>query len=270
MARETFAALDCRDVARVDLRITPKGEFYVIEVNPLPGLTPGYSDLCLIATAAGIEYRTLIGDILEGGLKRLRDKRREARRTPGRRGPRRGQSGDGQAGETRRATARRTTASSPSRGAPRTGTRRERERRCGRPRSGGAGSARRRRGGRRHDGTRAPGPAGMRQRLRDLGFSIGRFPVGPWNAITDVRGRAGRPHDARSRATGRSMSARVPVRTGVTAVVPNADIFNQRVVAGSFVLNGAGEVSGLTQVAGVGPARDAHLAHQHAVRRQGL
>ncbi|MDB4981961.1 MAG: hypothetical protein JWM82_2713, partial [Myxococcales bacterium] len=39
----------------------------------------GYSDLCLIATAAGIEYRTLIGDILEGGLKRLREKRREAR-----------------------------------------------------------------------------------------------------------------------------------------------------------------------------------------------
>jgi D-alanine-D-alanine ligase len=83
VCRETFAALDCRDVARVDLRLTPKGEFYVIEVNPLPGLTPGYSDLCLIATAAGIEYRTLIGDILEGGLKRLREKRREAREAAG-------------------------------------------------------------------------------------------------------------------------------------------------------------------------------------------
>ncbi|MES1157745.1 MAG: hypothetical protein ABUL67_01475, partial [Haliangium ochraceum] len=70
---------DCRDVARVDLRVTPKGDIYVIEVNPLPGLTPGYSDLCLIAQAAGIEYRTLIGEILEGGLKRLREKRREAK-----------------------------------------------------------------------------------------------------------------------------------------------------------------------------------------------
>src|SRR3954466_4919247 len=79
VARETFAALDCRDVSRVDLRMTPKGELYVIEVNPLPGLTPGYSDLCLIASAAGIEYRTLIGEILEGGLKRLREKRREAK-----------------------------------------------------------------------------------------------------------------------------------------------------------------------------------------------
>lgn len=78
--RDTFEALDCRDVARVDLRMNAKGEIYVIEVNPLPGLTPNYSDLCLIASAAGIDYRTLIGEILAGGLKRLREKRRaEAR-----------------------------------------------------------------------------------------------------------------------------------------------------------------------------------------------
>jgi D-alanine-D-alanine ligase len=83
VARETFAALDCRDVSRVDLRMTPKGELYVIEVNPLPGLTPNYSDLCLIASAAGIEYRTLIGEILEGGLKRLREKRREQAKSAG-------------------------------------------------------------------------------------------------------------------------------------------------------------------------------------------
>jgi D-alanine-D-alanine ligase len=77
-ARETFVSLDCRDVARVDLRMNPKGEVYVLEVNPLPGLTPDYSDLVLIAKAAGIEYRTLIAEILAGGLRRLRDKRREA------------------------------------------------------------------------------------------------------------------------------------------------------------------------------------------------
>ncbi len=76
VARETFAALDCRDVARVDLRMNAKGEIYVLEVNPLPGLTPGYSDLCLIASAANIDYRSLIGEILVGGLKRLREKRR--------------------------------------------------------------------------------------------------------------------------------------------------------------------------------------------------
>src|SRR5207248_190904 len=44
-ARDTFTALDCRDVARVDLRMDAAGKVYVIEVNPLPGLTPDYSDL---------------------------------------------------------------------------------------------------------------------------------------------------------------------------------------------------------------------------------
>jgi D-alanine-D-alanine ligase len=76
-ARETFTALDCRDVGRVDLRMTPTGEVFVIEINPLPGLTPGYSDLCLIANAAGIDYRDLIGEILAGGLKRMRQRRRQ-------------------------------------------------------------------------------------------------------------------------------------------------------------------------------------------------
>jgi D-alanine-D-alanine ligase len=77
-ARETFLALDCRDVARVDLRMNPQGMVYVLEVNPLPGLTPDYSDLVLIAKAAGMDYRTLIAEILSGALKRLREKRREA------------------------------------------------------------------------------------------------------------------------------------------------------------------------------------------------
>jgi D-alanine-D-alanine ligase len=76
VCRETFDALDCRDVARVDLRMDARGDVHVIEVNPLPGLTPNYSDLCLIATAANIDYRSLIGEILAGGLKRLREKRR--------------------------------------------------------------------------------------------------------------------------------------------------------------------------------------------------
>jgi D-alanine-D-alanine ligase len=76
-ARETFVALDCRDVARVDLRMSASGQVYVLEVNPLPGLTPDYSDLVLISNAAGIDYRTLIGEILAGALKRLREKKRE-------------------------------------------------------------------------------------------------------------------------------------------------------------------------------------------------
>jgi len=35
---------------------------------------PDYSDLCLIANGAGMDYRTLIGDILSGAIKRWREK----------------------------------------------------------------------------------------------------------------------------------------------------------------------------------------------------
>jgi D-alanine-D-alanine ligase len=77
--RATFMTLGCRDVARVDLRLTPEGRVYVIEVNPLPGLTPDYSDLCLIANGARIEYRTLIGEILSGAIKRWQSRQNRPR-----------------------------------------------------------------------------------------------------------------------------------------------------------------------------------------------
>jgi D-alanine-D-alanine ligase len=77
--RATFIALGCRDVARVDIRIAPDGEVYIIEVNPLPGLTPDYSDLCLIAHGAKIDYRTLIGEILSGAVKRWRERQEGSR-----------------------------------------------------------------------------------------------------------------------------------------------------------------------------------------------
>ena len=79
IARATFWALDCRDVARVDMRMDAEGRIYVLEVNPLPGLTPDYSDLVLIAKACGMEYDHLIAEIMTGGLRRMREKRREER-----------------------------------------------------------------------------------------------------------------------------------------------------------------------------------------------
>jgi len=82
-SRTTFMALGCRDVARVDLRLAPDGRVYVIEVNPLPGLTPDYSDLCLIANGTGMEYRTLIGEILSGAIKRWQMRQRTAERVDG-------------------------------------------------------------------------------------------------------------------------------------------------------------------------------------------
>ncbi|MEO5668199.1 MAG: P1 family peptidase [Bdellovibrionota bacterium] len=79
-----------------------------------------------------------------------------------------------------------------------------------------------------------------RKRVRDLGLKIGNFSPGPLNAITDVEGVL----------VGHSTIIEGDdVRTGVTAILPNkGNSYEERVVGGGFVLNGAGEVSGLTQI----------------------
>jgi D-aminopeptidase len=88
-----------------------------------------------------------------------------------------------------------------------------------------------------------------RCRARDLGISLGRYKPGKWNAITDVAGvKVGHSTIIRG-AAGPLSPGKGPVRTGVTAILPNpANVFEERVVGGGFILNGAGEVSGLTQL----------------------
>ena len=86
-----------------------------------------------------------------------------------------------------------------------------------------------------------------RRRVREIGLEIGHYPPGGLNAITDVPGvRVG--HSTIVKGTGRLRRGKGPVRTGVTAVLPHPDLFSQRVIGGGFVLNGAGEVSGMMQV----------------------
>ncbi len=89
---------------------------------------------------------------------------------------------------------------------------------------------------------------GERPRLRDLGVCIGREAPGPNNAITDVPGvRVG--HRSIVRGEGRLAPGRGPVRTGVTVIHPGeGDPYFDRPAAGAFVLNGAGEVTGLSQL----------------------
>jgi D-alanine--D-alanine ligase len=72
VARASFAALGCRDVARIDVRLDARGRVNFIECNPLPGLSPGWSDLCMIATAVGMDYQALIGAILAPAVERFR------------------------------------------------------------------------------------------------------------------------------------------------------------------------------------------------------
>ncbi|MGV3625308.1 MAG: D-alanine--D-alanine ligase family protein [Archangium sp.] len=73
-ARSAFMTLGCRDVARIDFRMDEAGRIYFIECNPLPGLTPGWSDLVLIAQGDGMDYRTLIGEILSGAIRRYKER----------------------------------------------------------------------------------------------------------------------------------------------------------------------------------------------------
>ena len=58
------------DVSRTDIRLDEDGNPRLIEINTLPGLTPGYSDLCLQAEAEGIRYEDLVLDILYLGASR--------------------------------------------------------------------------------------------------------------------------------------------------------------------------------------------------------
>ncbi len=62
-----FRVTDCKDVARVDFRLDESDGHkpYILEINPLPGLNPGYSDLCIEAAAAGMSYEQLINAIVD-------------------------------------------------------------------------------------------------------------------------------------------------------------------------------------------------------------
>ena len=91
-------------------------------------------------------------------------------------------------------------------------------------------------------------PDQSRQRIRDMGVVIGEYQPGPLNAITDVAGvRVG--HTTLISGEGKLIPGRGPVRTGVTVVIPRDDVWHKKVPAGFFVLNGTGEMTGLSWVA---------------------
>jgi D-alanine-D-alanine ligase len=70
VALRAYQALDCRDVSRVDIRIGGDGIPYFLEVNPLPGLSPVYGDLPIMAGRMGWEYSRLVKTIFHHALKR--------------------------------------------------------------------------------------------------------------------------------------------------------------------------------------------------------
>jgi D-aminopeptidase len=91
-------------------------------------------------------------------------------------------------------------------------------------------------------------PKEARLRARDLGIIIGHYPPGPHNAITDVAEvKVG--HTTLIQGDGPLKPGEGPIRTGVTVIVPRDDVWHKKVAAGAFVLNGTGEMTGLSWVA---------------------
>jgi D-alanine-D-alanine ligase len=70
MAKQAFHALGCRDLARADFRIRD-GVPYFLEINPLPGLNPDYSDLVILARLMKMSYETLITKVVTAALRRI-------------------------------------------------------------------------------------------------------------------------------------------------------------------------------------------------------
>lgn len=76
-------------------------------------------------------------------------------------------------------------------------------------------------------------------RLRDLGITLGRYPTGPYNAITDVPG-------VRVGHTTLIDDAPRIARTGVTVIVPrDGDIWSDNACAAYHSFNGTGEMTGM-------------------------
>jgi D-alanine-D-alanine ligase len=70
LAVAAFRALELRDMARLDFRLDGDGIPRIIDVNPLPGLSPLYSDLPILHRLSGGNYRDLVGAVLRSALRR--------------------------------------------------------------------------------------------------------------------------------------------------------------------------------------------------------
>lgn len=74
VALAAWRGLGCRDGGRLDLRSDGAGAPSFIEVNPLAGLHPVHSDLCILATKVGLPYRSLIEAIVASAGQRIATK----------------------------------------------------------------------------------------------------------------------------------------------------------------------------------------------------
>jgi D-aminopeptidase len=92
----------------------------------------------------------------------------------------------------------------------------------------------------------------VRVRLREMGVTIGSYPVGTDNAITDVAGvEVG--HETVSWGDGSEPIGSGPARSGVTAIWPHRDdLITNPVAAGFFALSGTGEMTARSEIEELG------------------
>jgi D-alanine-D-alanine ligase len=81
VALRSYQLMDCRDYARVDIRLSPDGIPYVLEINANPDISPD-AGMPRSAGAAGLAYPQLIGRIAELAFSRSRPSRGPAEREP--------------------------------------------------------------------------------------------------------------------------------------------------------------------------------------------
>jgi len=68
-----FNEFGCRDFARMDFRVSEDNKVYLLEINPIPGLSPLYSDFVIMSNTLGLGYEQLILSILDSALSRYGD-----------------------------------------------------------------------------------------------------------------------------------------------------------------------------------------------------
>ena len=71
VAVRAYRALEVRDYGRVDMRLTPEGKIYILEVNPNPWLHTT-AEFALAAKQSGRDYPTLIEEIVNVAVARYR------------------------------------------------------------------------------------------------------------------------------------------------------------------------------------------------------
>jgi D-alanine-D-alanine ligase len=71
IALAAWRAVGGRDAGRIDLRCDSTGAPQLMEINPLAGLHPTHSDLPMLYTALGLEYRQLIERIVNSARSRI-------------------------------------------------------------------------------------------------------------------------------------------------------------------------------------------------------